>query len=720
MAVLGQTYLNWLLLSIVGVLVLTPLRRAHWVAWLPAAPVVGAAFLAVTLHLTSGFAPIWVGLIVVLVVLAGIVGYGLTDGRRPWRLGWRPWVGLVGAAAAGLPGAVAALLPNFAASTGRVVVAGSTMDSFFYVSEANWFRLHGMYPLVLPTSKMGGEFLPAYGPAVNSVRISLRMGQAMIQSVTDLVTGRDSVDSSTSWMACYVVITAGAAVTAGRLLRWSRVSTWALAVLIPSSSALVYMVRQQNQDSLLGVSLALLAAVSLLAVANRRSPRVLSALLVAGLVACYVELALFVAPLVLFGTLGRSWSRLPRAVLRTAQVVGLAVIMAPLAWWRGAHSFLGSASGADGFPSPFLDVPFSTAVGRLLGAAWMGFEPTSARTLLLLIPVVVGVLASLALSPQRAAWFAVLLVGIGYGLYNTVEHRGYSQGRVLSLLVPFLILVAVAGWDVLVRRGWVGLGRQWSWARSRTARIAGVAVLLLLALSWPANNLQAARHSYTRVPTGRNVVDGSYGQVADWVAAHGGPGGSDVTVLVPDLFASTWLVNDLRRQPNVQYGYLYGSYVSVSSFTRNIPTRYMITGRGAQVIGDPAAAVETAGDFTIWDTSLGSVITATPGPSGAWDPYSSIVGFSAPAAHSSMLLTRSPSAPHLVYLRLKGVGPNAFTLRLHPDHGPDRDVRLAQTPTQVGISMGTARLMQVTTSVPGAGKNHAPLQFTLLGVAIGD
>ena len=716
-----EVLVDWVLLALVGVLVLTPLRQAHWRAWLPAAPAVGAAFLAVTLHLTSGFAPIWVGLIVVVLVLAGLVGYGLRQGRRPWQVGWWPWVGLGAVLVLGLPGAVAALLPNLHLGTGSVVAAGSTTDSFFYVAEANWLRLHAMYPVIQPTPTMGGVFIPGYGPGFNAVRINIRMGQSMIQAVTDFVTGREAVQSAMSWMACYVVVTGGAAVTAARLLRVRPVGAWLLAVMVPSSTVLVYMVRQQNQDSLLGLSLALLAGAAVVASAEYRAPRPMAALMVAGLVACYVELSLFVVPMIALGLVGRPWPRVLPALRRGAQILGLAVLFAPLAWWRGVHSLLSGVGGADFFPSPYLGVGLTVAVGRLLGATSANGVPSRDGTWLLALVVIVGILAAVLASRYRAAWAGLLFIGGGYVVWTSIRHMGYTQSRVASLVIPLALLMAMAGWDELAARGWPRLAAVMSPRRVRPAALGLLSAAAIVALAWPISNLHAARGSYSAAIARSRWVDPSYAAVSTWVIDHGGPQGSAVTVIVPDLFAQTWVASALRDDPGVQYPSFNPSYTSVNSFTRDRPTRYLVTGRGALVQAAPEAAVFRAGEFTVWDTTLGSVVVATQNTGFGWRPYANPRGgVTGTAGASGIAVFRSPSAPNQIVLQMLSADGTAYVMRVGPSAAVGATVRLTHAAAEVPVEMGGRAIVFLRTSVvPKPARGAPPVQFALTGVSAG-
>ena len=716
-----EVLVDWALLALVGVLVLTPLRRAHWRVWLPAAPAVGAAFLAVTLHLTSGFAPIWVGLIVVVLLLAGLVFYGLRQGRRPWRVGWWPWVGLGAVLVVGLPGAVAALLPNLYLGNGSVVAAGSTTDSFFYVAEANWLRLHAMYPVIRPTPVMGGVFIPGYGPAFNAVRINIRMGQSMIQALTDFVTGRQAVQSAMSWMACYVVITGGAAVTAARLLRVRPVAAWLLAVMVPSSAVLVYMVRQQNQDSLLGLSLALLAGAAVLASADRRAPRVMAALMVAGLVACYVELSLFVAPMIVLGLVGRPWARVLPALRRGGEILGLAVLFAPLAWWRGLHSLFGGG-GADNFPSPYLGVGLTVAVGRLVGASSVNSVPSGGVTWVLALVVIVGVVAAVLASRYRAAWAGLLLIGGGYVAWTTIRHMGYTQSRVTSLVIPLAVVMAVAGWDELAARGWPRLAALMSPRRVRPAALGLLSVAAIVALVWPISNLHSAGGSYSAAVARSRWVDPSYAAVSTWVIDHGGPQGSSVTVIVPDLFAQTWVASALRDDPGVQYPSFNPSYTSVNSFTGDRPTRYLVTGRGALVQAAPEAAVFRAGEFTVWDTTRGSVVIATQHTGFGWRPYANPRGgVTGTAGASGIAVFRSPSAPNQIVLQMTSAGGTPYVMSVGPTAAVGETVRLTRAASEVPVEMGGRALVFLRTSVvPKPARGALPEEFALTGVSAGN
>ena len=58
---------TWLACTVFGLAALAPMRRSFRDLWLPAAPALGAAFLVVTLHTTSVFVGVRVGVFVVMV-----------------------------------------------------------------------------------------------------------------------------------------------------------------------------------------------------------------------------------------------------------------------------------------------------------------------------------------------------------------------------------------------------------------------------------------------------------------------------------------------------------------------------------------------------------------------------------------------------------------------------------------------------------------------------
>ena len=726
-AIAVNTVLSWAILALVGLLALTPLRRAHRAVWLPAAPAVGACVLAVVLTTTSLVVEVPVGLIAVGLVLGGCVLIGLRRGRRPWQAPTRSWSALPGAAAVGGVGALSVLLPNLRLHSPSVVAAGASNDAFYYASEAAYLMRRALLPVPVPTTVMGTGYLPVNGPTTASVHLSLRMGQPMVQSTVDFLTGRDALQTSMTLMAVYVLMAAGVAVTIGRLLRWRMLTGWVFAILVSTSIALIDLVRQQNQDSLLGVALGLLAAAAVIAAARHRAPRLLAAMSVAGLVACYVENLLFVLPLIV-GV----------AALPAAQPLpgpGCCAARRSSVWrwcWPRWHGSAASGhccpprTGGDNFPSPFLRVPVSQALSRMLGTV-SGTNVVAATDGLLRVETIAlgavaaaGLVAALLFSPLRSGWALLLVVAGGYAVRLTVAERGYSQGRVVTLLIPFLLFMAVAGWDGLWQRldrgpgrraARVGLGRS-----AGRLRFVGVTVAVLTTVGFAGSNVLSSTKSYEPAYADAHHVGPAYTDVADWVAAHGGPQGRDVAVFVPLQFDQSWMTYVLRRDPAVQYPSLNPSNLRIRSFWRREPARYWITGSAARVAGPTSAQVLNTGQFTVWDTTRGPVVAVIPGAGGRlWSGGLLPGGLLGAPPGAEVLLARSPQASRQVVLYVRSTqGYPSMHLELLYRSGPPTRVSIGPAPTPVVLDVPDQPYVVIgTTPLPGTAANR----FSISGVA---
>lgn len=650
MLLIGLAALAWL--TSFGWAVLAPLRAAHRAALLPAAPVLGAALLAVVMSSTSWLVSARWGLVVTAVVAGGLVVVGIRRGRRPWRADRRAVLTAVVVTALGLGGAAVAMLPNLWVGDGRALSANGSHDIYYYVAETTYLVDHPVTPVPEAGAVPGaGASVPATNPMRAALTLPLRIGQSMVQAALTVGTGQESVDSVMVLMGLWVLLVAPSAFVAARLLRIGPPPAAVLAAVTSSSALLVHQHHQQNTDALLGVGLALLAVASCVAGVQRRIPLWPAALVLAALVAVYTEYALFVAPAVIGGVLLRRHAHVPGSLRRSAVLLALAVVIAPTAWVR-AVGVLRIDRAADTATSPLADGGWALAISRSLGTAPLAGIGGSRATFVLAVLVVLGWLLAVVLGRHRGLWFLLLAVGLGYVALVTVQGRGYTQMRSASLLLPLLLLATVAGWSALLRvlrRSGPGGGRT----RLRM-QLAGALSIGLVASSgiWVLVNLRTAAGTLDRAFVTSRHVDATYDDLTGWVDDLGRGDGSDLTVLVPDLFAQNWVAHALRDEPLTSYPALRPDYLGTTSYWAGELDPYLLVGPGAHLDAEDAAVIESNERFTMVDMTRGAVVAVTPLELPTWVPAATAAGAMTGPDCGTILVIRSPFAEGPVSLVL--------------------------------------------------------------------
>lgn len=625
----------WGLLTLVGVAVLVAVRPGLRAVLLPAAPVVGAAFLVVVLHGTGSVLSVRSGVVVAGVLLVGLVALGVRRGLH------RPFVtrASLACAAAGLvvalPFLAVALGPSATVGDSRVVSATQSNDGVWYVSVSSWLTDHAI--LDVPDIGAGptagapdaDSAVPGDGPAVSALTFPLRVGQELVQAALNVVTGTSPVNTFTPWTAAWLLLVPGSCITAAGLWGLRRWTGLAAGVVVVSSALLVQQYFNQNAASVLGIAMVPLALAACVAALERRNgmPLVLGALMLSGLVGTYSEFSPFLAPAVAGAVVLRRRG-LVTAIGRAAGLVGLAVLLAPLAWWRAVMALISVRGGAaDALGGPFLDVPVGVAVNRLVGVGPLGaaLEPSTVGLVLAAL-VVVGAAAAVVLGPHRGTWIGLLVVGIPFIGLLTVNGLGYTQRRAIEISVPLLLVMAVFGWGALVTR----LGRavrpageasaagppaaRRTAADWRRAVVPVVAVVALVPVAvWAGVNARSSAASVLApVDLQARHVDTDFSDAVGWIQDVGGTDGADVSVAVPNFFDQQWLTLSLEDETDVEYPTLRADYFRTQSFWTGGVDRYWLVGNGVQVDADPGAVLYANDRFRLLDLDRGAVAMAVP------------------------------------------------------------------------------------------------------------
>lgn len=680
------------ILSLFGVAVLAPLRPRHRAVLLPAAPLLGAALLAVVLSSTSIFLATRTGVLVAVAVAVGLLVTGWSRGRRPWRLTPAPVAYAVLAVAAGVPGAVLALLPSAWVGDTQPVSANPSHDVFYYVSEAAWLLDHPVQPApVIGAQPSVGVVAPSYAPMAATLSLPMRFGQPLVHAALAAILHQPVGTDAMVIPALWVALLAPAAFTAARLLHSSRAAAGMIAVASASSALLVQQAYQQNFDSLLGAGLALLAIACAVAAARRTIPLWPAALVLSSLVAVYTEYALYVAPAIIGGLMlaaRRGWRR---RVWRSLLLLGVAVLLAPVAWLRGLRTLMIRRDG-DLLGSPFFSDGAGAALSRVVGASPLNAPQAHHRlTAALVGAIIVGLVGAVLLRRDRGTWIGLLGVGGGYIALLTVEHHGYTQMRAVVLFLPLVLLASGLGWDAALRR----LVRRWAVPAASVFAVLGTGVLVAL---WTVLGLTSAARSLDRSFVEARHVDRSFAEAASWVDRLGGDG-NDVSVAAPDMFDQLWLAYALRNEQDVSYLSLRPDYLGALSYWAGETDRYLLVGRGAAVAYPESAVVARNARFVLLDTAGAAVVAAVPQDTPSWYPFAVAGGMG------------GPDRGHLVIWRSQAARSDAVVLAVRAPQARSVSVTEGTSPVaSAPVRDGVADI--VVAAVPDP---RTPLEVDLLG-----
>jgi len=699
----------WLVCTVFGLAVLAPLRRSFRELWLPAAPVLGAAFLVVTLHTTSLFVGVNVGVYIVLAPATALVALGVRRGTRPWLFSLPSLAAGATTSVVGLFGAGLALLPNLSLGSSRIVLPTANHDAFYYVSESVWLAANPIRNLPAVGSGPGaGTASPLATPALQALSLPLRVGQALVSGAVETPFGTDELTAFMPTMAAWVLFMAGAVFVACRLLGLGNVAGVAAAALICGSSLVARAAYDQHTDSLLGIAFVNVTLAAFVVSTFRRHPRWPAVLLTAGLFGTYTEYALFIVPALAAATFLTVGSGYLRRVRRGLGIIGLAVLVSPVIWFRGVKNLLVSQPGGDVFPSPFLTPDPVLSLGRALGTTAID-APTVpvVLTVALGVLLVVGVALALHLSRYRMAFVGAVGVGAVAVAVATVADRGYLQDRLVTLSLPLVWFTAVAGWSLAVRR--------LATARSRAGRRVGGALVVGLVASAALTTAAGARTSSTSfdpaVARSRYVTT-EYDEVAGWVRELGGPGGDDVTVVEPDLFVQMWVLYELRAETRVSYLSLHPDYLRPEQYWNGEVDHYLLVGNAVEVAGGDAAVIRRTEHFRLVDMTHGPVAVVAPAVMSTWSEFTATDGTISASPGSDLVILRGNQAPDQVDITFSSSLSNLQATLTAAD-GPASSGTLGPQGQALRVdsrSAPTTRLTLTTTDT-----RDATRQFRLLG-----
>jgi hypothetical protein len=617
------------ILGVVGLALVLNLAPKQRLVLFPAAPVLGAVVLVVLLHLSSLALPVNAGIwIVAALAVAALVAAVVRN--RSWRfVPARSVVAAVVVVAVGAAGAVLTLLPSILAQSPLAIQPTAGNDAFYYVSVAQWVRDNALTATPdIGTGPGSGSDSPAYGPALESLRLGLRVGQELVNAGISTMLGVTPVATISPMLGVYVALLPGGAWVLGTAFRLPAAARVVLGALLVTSFSLISQTLNQNADSVLGIAfLPLVIGLCALVLFRTRgqgrvAPVWLAAAALAALVGTYTEYVPFLfaalGGLALIGPLATLATR----VLRALGILGLSVLIGPVIWFRAVQGLLLAAT---------LSSAGATEVPTALETAWRftgpyqgvlrGFDPalggtvTTLSVVVLLAGVGVGVVLALASSRTRGLAIGGAFVASAGAAFIAMRSTAYITGRAIDMVTPLLVIVAVLGWSVAGR-----------WTMAVPRRPVAIVLTSLLVAAGVGGSLAGARvaaNNATVKASDDRVVSAEFEEAAGWIDALGDSDGADVSVAVGTQFDQLWLSDALAELPDVSYINLrgdlgYRSDLDLVDFWDGEPDRYVLVGPGAYASYDPDALIESNTRFFLLDLTKDATVAIPVIDDGNW------------------------------------------------------------------------------------------------------
>jgi len=606
-----------------AVLAWVPANRSRGL--LPAAPLFGAAVLAVGLHLTGLVLPASIGawILLALAVLA-IITAVIRHRGLPWKDG-REWLAWLATGLVGLIGGLVAWLPLIHAHSARIVQASANNDAFYYVAVSRWLADHPLTQLpMIGTSPAHGIDAVAFGPAYSGLNMGLRIGQEMVAAAIGTFSGIDATSLFSPTLGVWVLIIPGGAWVLGAAFRLRPTARLVLGAVLVSSYGLIVQVLNQNADSVLGngfVPLVIGLVVLVLQRTPASPPLWMASLVLAALAGTYTEFGPFIGLVLASIVFVRPVRQVLPALGRAAVILGVSILMAPAVWWRAANSLLfvgGLAVGREHEkpgPGDLLDSLTGPYRAILEGTEILpGGALSVAAVYAVLAVVVLGVLFALVPSHTRGLAVGALL-GVALALYIGSRGDLYIGARAVDMMTTVVLIAAVVGWsavaDILIA------------SRRGALPKVSAALALAVAVGVVATGVGASvRHIVHREPLDRHVTQ-DYQQAAEWVREHAGGLGGPATAAVATLFDQLWLADAIIPSPDVAFINLRGDlgYLSdrgLESFWDGESDPYVLVGPGAFFDGSAQAVVESNATFRLIRMSDADAVAVPVSEDGDW------------------------------------------------------------------------------------------------------
>ncbi|WP_127792903.1 hypothetical protein [Agromyces sp. LHK192] len=633
------------LLTVVGVGILLLAPPSVAARLLPAAPVVGVAYLVVSLHLVGMLGSSAMGIWIALAPPVAVIAVNAFRSPRRFLLLLRAWRGAVIVAVIGGAAALIALTPQIFAGTSGVVQLTPSNDAFYYVSMSDWLAGHPILdPPDIGSAPAPGHPSPAYGDVWVGLLWGLRIGQELVGGGLASLLGLTGSAAFPGLTALWIGLLPGAAWVLAAVYARGRAAAFASALVVGVLPSTLHQMVNQNADSLLGTSLVLLtiAAVgSAVRGRGRRVPLWLAAGALAAAIGTYTEYLPFLAPVLVAVVLIGHRAELGRALLRGMAIVGLALAFGPLIWFRAVNSLLvvGGVAAAPTSGTPGLRVSVERVLGALPGSAVRDLpgdpNPPAALAVLAAVIVLAGIAIGLVAMRSRG-----LSVGAGVALVVAfvlaVRSGDYVAGRAVDMVSPILLVVGLIGWQHLVSR--FGMHPR---------RVVVVAIAVVLGAASAATGVQFIRGERLAAASTTNVVDADFAALREW-ATRASADGTGAGLATPAFFEQLWGSDAMRDLDGVSYVTLRGDlgYRGDTSMTRywnGVRPDVVIAGPGAFIAADADAVTDVAGRFSRVDFTAGSAVIAVPASGDvqwAWSSSAPVLGGS---GGTVLLLTDRPT-----------------------------------------------------------------------------
>lgn len=702
----------YVLLCAVGWCVLAPVDAETRGRLLSAAPIFGAALIGaismtatrwLTIPQTSAF---------VAIAMVVCVWVGVMRGTLSWRVSRGAAQCLLMCPALSVPGLLVAGLPSIWVNDSRPVDASTIVDQYYFAANSTYLTEHAMLPgPYWNPNDWAHSANPGLGPVVDVIVNKLRYGQASVASMLSWVLHREPMDTVTAVSLLWLLLIGSAAFVATSLMGVRR--RWAMAS-VPLVTTAFYVTTQSlegKNDGLLGVSVALMALALSAACLRRDSYSWPLVLAVAGLAAVYSELVLvLVAPVALLAIVGPRHELL-RRVNGLAGCWAAGAVLAPVSWiWLAESARIGGRFSQG-------DTPFEQRRGFALLRAVMGTDiphhHPAANAVMTVIAVIalVGVLSGLVgavwLTPWRGAAIG-LVTALGWLEVSAARaNAGNLQYRTAQLGYALLLVLAVVGWDALLRRRWIT-------ARRPARLVASATVVGVVASFSLANAATAASYLPRHRAIVQHIPPRDLDQAVAWVREVGP---DNVSVVVPRFTDLIWVALALRNDRGVNFPVIPAIYLgSFPHWDRN-PHRYELVGVGATLAGD-VTVLHRNDRYQLVRLGPSGMILSPFEPTYYWGRTTYMRGSPCMREGSQMLLLRGSSAPGTFSIATIARSPVHANLVLDVDR---REVATVGRPQEVGRwnvqTFQAPRFdsaiinLHPSLEVGGTGTTAMPLQF---------
>jgi len=598
---LALTFAQLMILSALGYAVLAPLNPDIRRRLVPAAPVFGAALIAVLTNWTNRWISITWSLPLVVVAAVCLYAYAVKTQKRPFQFGRIKVRTMSFAGLIVLPGIIMISIPIATVGDTNAVAPSQYFDQFYFAGVSTYIVDHPILPGPVTDASQGPLDAATAAPAADIVDKRLRFGQSSVAAMLSVAVFKSPFETVTSTGLLLFLMLTPAVVVAGQLIGLSRRSAAIAAALVSTSFFVVSQPLDGRHDGLLGASMALLAVALTVAVSRERGLTWPLVLMAGSLVTVYSEYLLIVGVMVAgYCLVGPRQTLLPRFD-RIAGRWALSFVLVPWAWIWLAQSFKTTTrftSGASPFEEKHGWALFRAFAGVPSFDRWDWLNPVMSLCAVAVLLVACAGLGLVALKVPELSGLAIGLLPVFAFIQVKAVASGatYLQDRVMQLCMPLLILLIIAGLTLsaprlaITRRPSILHGARRRVAISRLPR-AGAAIFVACNLLALGLTTSPARASVQHVPVAFTDA------VADLVERHGP---ENVTVVAPNLTDAASLSLSLSKFPGIDQAALpfVPTFLGTASRWDRLTSKYYVVGRGVSVLGGHRT-IAADGDYRI-------------------------------------------------------------------------------------------------------------------------